>query len=350
MRIPADNMNQAIMQSSNSSGTLICSVVFADIVAYSTRSVADQIRAKQGFNTLLSESLRGIPFKDRIVLDTGDGAAICFLGDPEDALYVAMHLRQHRGFEGIRVGIHLGPITRLDDINGQPNLVGDGINAAQRVMSFADSGQIVASRSYRDVVNCLSCEYETLFTYDGARKDKHVREHEIYVVGESQSAFERARKGIATRAANNIGQVPAKPRAVIAEDEAILRDELLELLAAVWPELEIVAAVADGLSAVKAVEALRPDILFLDIQMPGMTGLEVARSVGESVHIVFTTANDQYAIQAFEEGAIEYILKPFSTARLVAACRRVKQRLGAAPARPGGGGYASVGPAPGSSR
>jgi CheY-like chemotaxis protein len=340
-------VNQADTQGSRASGTLICSVVFADIVAYSTRSVADQIRAKQGFNALLSDSLEGIPLKERIVLDTGDGAAICFLGDPEDALYVAMYLRQERGGEGIRIGIHLGPITRLNDINGQPNLVGDGINAAQRVMSFAQSGQVVASRSYRDVVNCLSSEYETLFTYDGARKDKHIREHEIYVVAESQRAFDRAKQGIAIRAANSAaggaGQA-ARPRAVIAEDEAILRGELLELLAAVWPELEIVAAVADGLAAVKAVEAHRPDVLFLDIQMPGMTGIEVARSVGERAHIVFTTANDQYAIQAFEEGAVEYILKPFSMARLVAACRRVKQRLGTIPATVeiGRGGYPSV--------
>jgi CheY-like chemotaxis protein/class 3 adenylate cyclase len=323
------------MQSSQSSRTIICSVVFADLIAYSTRSVADQIGAKQRFNALLAESLQGIPVGHRIALDTGDGAAICFLGDPEDALYVAMHLRDRRGDEGIRIGIHLGPVTRLDDINGQPNVVGDGINAAQRVMSFAQSGQVVASRAYRDVVTCLSSEYETLFAFHGAHRDKHVREHEIYVVGESESAMLRAKKGIASRAAHSLassgGNAPARrPRAIIAEDEQILREELTELLAQVWPELEIVAVVGDGLSAVQAVEAQRPDVAFLDIQMPGMTGIEVARAIGERVHVVFTTANDSFAIQAFEEGAVEYVLKPFGMARLVAACRRVKQRLGTA--------------------
>jgi CheY-like chemotaxis protein len=321
------------MQSNQNSRTIICSVVFADLIAYSTRPVADQIGAKQIFNALLAESLDGIPVNHRIALDTGDGAAICFLGDPEDALHVAMHLRDQGGTEKMRIGVHLGPITRLDDINGQPNVVGDGINAAQRVMSFAQPGQVVVSRSYRDVVTCLASEYEMLFTYKGPRKDKHVREHEIYVMGASESAVLRAKMGVATRAASRATRGEARPRAVIAEDESILREELQELLAQVWPELDIVAVVADGLSAVRAVEAHRPDVVFLDIQMPGMTGIEVAQAIGERVHVVFTTANDSFAIQAFEEGAVEYVLKPFGMARLVAACRRVKRRLAGAPVR-----------------
>ncbi len=313
----------------SASATLICSVVFADLVAYSTRSVSEQISAKQGFNALLSAALSAIPAKERIMLDTGDGAAVCFMGEPEDALYTAMYLRQHASSEAMRIGIHLGPITRLDDINGMPNLVGDGINAAQRVMNFAEPGQVFASRSYRDVVTCLSREYETLFTFSGARRDKHVREHEIYIVGESSAAFARAGDGIAMRAAASaVARTGTRPRAVIAEDETILREELTELLAAIWPELEIVAAVSDGLAAIRAVEAHRPNVLFLDIQMPGMSGIEVAKAIRDQTHIVFTTANDQFAIKAFEEGAIDYVLKPFNIARLVAACRRVQKTLG----------------------
>ena len=321
------------MPTKPASSTVICSVVFADLVAYSKGSTGEQIDAKQGFNALLSAALSAIPAKDRITLDTGDGAAICFMGDPEDALYTAMYLRQNAGGNSMRIGVHLGPITRFDDNSGQPNQVGDGINAAQRVMSFAEPGQVVASRSYRDVITCLSREYETLFTFSGARRDKHVREHEIYIIGESTTAFARAREGVAVRAAASAAsRTGAKPRAVIAEDETILREELTELLAAIWPELEIVAAVGDGLAAIRAVEAHRPNVLFLDIQMPGMSGIEVAKAVDEQINIVFTTANDQFAIKAFEEGAIDYVLKPYNMARLMAACRRVKKRLGNSPA------------------
>ena len=122
-------------------------------------------------------------------------------------------------------------------------------------------------------------------------------------------------------------------RAIIAEDEAVLRIELGEMLAHVWPELDIVASVEDGVKAAKAIEACAPDVLFLDIQMPGMSGLDVAQLTSGRCHIVFVTAYDQHAVTAFEQGAVDYVMKPLNSARLFTTCTRIKQRLAQAPAR-----------------
>ena len=121
------------------------------------------------------------------------------------------------------------------------------------------------------------------------------------------------------------------PTAVIAEDEPVLRAQLKELLSAVWPELAIAAAAEDGFQAIQALKQHDPDVLFLDIQMPGVTGLEVARQASGRHHIVFLTAYDQYAVAAFDEGAVDYLMKPLTTGRLATACDRVKTRLSSAP-------------------
>jgi class 3 adenylate cyclase len=176
--------------------TLICSVLFIDIVDYSQKAVAEQIALKDRLNTLLSEALRGVALNDRIILDTGDGAAISFIGDPEDALFVATALRDAIQAQpdkplSTRIGINLGPVRLVKDINARPNVIGDGINVAQRVMTFADPGQVLVSRSYYEVVSRLSEETSKLFSYEGARTDKHVREHEVYAVGAVQPARRR---------------------------------------------------------------------------------------------------------------------------------------------------------------
>ncbi|GLR14896.1 hypothetical protein GCM10007907_36860 [Chitinimonas prasina] len=188
--------------------TLICSVVFLDIVEYSRQPVSTQMRLKEAFNSLLSKALQDIAVSDRIIIDTGDGAAISFLGDPEDALFVAISLRDavlHNNDPNfprfaIRIGINLGPAKLVKDINGQLNLLGDGINASQRVMSFAEPGCILVSRSYYEVVSCLSDEYAQLFQYEGSRTDKHVREHEVYQVGFGELAKRAVRPGGIRRA------------------------------------------------------------------------------------------------------------------------------------------------------
>jgi hypothetical protein len=173
------------------SKTIMCSVLFLDIVEYSKKSVSGQISLKDRFNDFLSVAIRDVPLDDRIILDTGDGAALSFLGDVEDALQVALVLRESLRGESahmdppllVRMGINLGPVRLVKDINGQPNIVGDGINVAQRVMGFSDPGQVLVSRSYYDAVSRLSPEYTEMFHYEGSRTDKHVREHEVYAIG-----------------------------------------------------------------------------------------------------------------------------------------------------------------------
>lgn len=123
-----------------------------------------------------------------------------------------------------------------------------------------------------------------------------------------------------------------RPTALVAEDEAVLRDELCAHLAALWPELHIVAHAANGLEALQLMEQHRPDILFLDIQMPGLTGLEVAQQADPRAHVVFVTAYDAHAVAAFERGALDYVLKPYDIARLVLTVRRLKERVASAPA------------------
>jgi class 3 adenylate cyclase len=178
------------------SRTLVCSIVFLDIVEYSAKPVAEQLLLKQAFNKLLSSALENVAPRDRVVLDTGDGAGITFLGDPEDALFVAMSLRaaalaESSGAIAVRIGINLGPVRLVKDINGQINIIGDGINVGQRVMTFAQAGQLLVSRSFYEVVSCLSLDYASLFSYVGARTDKHVREHEVYSVGIGTDAARR---------------------------------------------------------------------------------------------------------------------------------------------------------------
>jgi DNA-binding LytR/AlgR family response regulator len=121
------------------------------------------------------------------------------------------------------------------------------------------------------------------------------------------------------------------PTAVIAEDEPVLCAQLKELLGDVWPALAIVAAAGDGLQAVQVLKQHDPDVLFLDIQMPGLSGLEVARHASGRQHVVFLTAYDQYAVAAFDEGAVDYLMKPVTAGRLATACERVQARLSSAP-------------------
>ncbi|MBI5437342.1 MAG: adenylate/guanylate cyclase domain-containing protein [Nitrosomonadales bacterium] len=171
--------------------TIMSSVLFLDIVEYSKKSVTGQISLKDRFNGYLSAAICNVPVSDRIILDTGDGAAVNFLGDVEDALKAALSLRESISSEDpnvdpplqVRAGINLGPVRLVRDINGQPNIVGDGINVAQRVMGFAEINQILVSRSYHDAVSRLSPQYAGLFHSQGSRTDKHVREHEVYAVG-----------------------------------------------------------------------------------------------------------------------------------------------------------------------
>ena len=121
-------------------------------------------------------------------------------------------------------------------------------------------------------------------------------------------------------------------KAVIAEDEPVLRAELRDTLAKLWPELDVCAEAGDGIAALREIAAHAPDVLFLDIQMPGLSGLEVAKFASGRCHVVFVTAYDQYAVAAFEQGAVDYVLKPFSALRLATAVERLKGKTASAPA------------------
>ncbi len=121
-------------------------------------------------------------------------------------------------------------------------------------------------------------------------------------------------------------------RAVIAEDEPVLRAELRDTLLRLWPELVISAEAEDGIQALHALTLHAPDILFLDIQMPGLSGLDVARQASGTCHVAFVTAYDKYAVAAFEQGAVDYVMKPFSAARLATTIARLKETVTSAPA------------------
>jgi len=169
--------------------TVICSIVFMDIVGFSKTPVTTQLVMKDRLNSHIRRAVIDISEAERIVIDTGDGVALCFTGDPEDAVFVATAVNdaiRRGGAEVVmtlRIGINLGPVKTVIDLNGQQNVIGDGINVAERVMSFAGENEILISRSYYEVVARLNERYAKLFHYIGMKKDKHIREHQIYALG-----------------------------------------------------------------------------------------------------------------------------------------------------------------------
>lgn len=120
------------------------------------------------------------------------------------------------------------------------------------------------------------------------------------------------------------------PTALIADDEPLLRDALARQLAQAWPELRVVAQARNGREAIEQFEAMAPDICFLDVHMPGISGVEAASRIGRRAHLVFVTAHDQYAVQAFAQGALDYLVKPVEMARLDDTVSRLQERRAAA--------------------
>jgi DNA-binding LytR/AlgR family response regulator len=126
----------------------------------------------------------------------------------------------------------------------------------------------------------------------------------------------------------------ARPTALIADDEPLLRDALERLLAKAWPELDVVARARNGREAIELFESHLPNVCFLDVQMPGKTGVEAAAHIGRRAHIVFVTAYDQYAVEAFAQGVLDYLVKPVEPKRLAETVVRVQERLHAAQPAP----------------
>jgi hypothetical protein len=204
----------------DSSRTLISSVLFLDIAGYSRLGVTDQIKLKQTFNDVLSAALADLDAQERVVIDTGDGAAIAFLGDPERALFAALEVFDNVGELPVRMGINMGPVHVSRDINGQENVIGDGINVAQRIMSFAQAGQLFVSRTFYDTVQLLSREYATMFQAVGGRTDKHARTHEVFAVNPAVRVARRAAETQRLRAQRRPSTPAATPdprRATISD-------------------------------------------------------------------------------------------------------------------------------------
>lgn len=170
--------------------TSICSIIFLDMIDYSKKPVSEQIDDKTFFNALISEAIEDVAQNDRIIIDTGDGAAITLMGAPEEALFISLTIRDgvlERNKNSsqpllVRIGINLGSVRVVKDINDRLNIIGDGINVAQRIMSFAGENEIMVSRSYYEVTSRLTKEMTGMFTYSGIKQDKHIREHEVYLI------------------------------------------------------------------------------------------------------------------------------------------------------------------------
>lgn len=164
--------------------TLVATVLFTDIVRYSTLSLDNQTKIKRHFVKRLKQALHLVDAKERVVSDTGDGAAICFLGEPELAILAAMNMEQtgqNLPYQ-LRQGLHIGTVRLIRDASGKINVVGDGINACQRVMSFCEPGETFASQAYVATLTGVADEYQNLFQDIGSRSDKHGREHALFRV------------------------------------------------------------------------------------------------------------------------------------------------------------------------
>lgn len=176
---------------------LICSVLCVDIVEHSRKLEFDQFHRKARLQGILQAALQNIPEGDRVILDTGDGAAIAFFGAPEEALTVALFIadgiEKDEGLHPqdpieLRSCIHLGPVRVMNDINGIVHFVGDGLNAAQRIMSMARPGNTVVSRQYFDIVAPENPDAFRMLTPLGKRTDREGREYELFVVGRLDAA------------------------------------------------------------------------------------------------------------------------------------------------------------------
>ena len=257
---------------------VICTILFLDLVAYSRRSVQEQAAVKKLFGEMLGKALKGVPEDTRIAIDTGDGAAICFMGDPEEALDSAMLLRdllgQRRAFQ-VRMGLHMGPVRIVSDINERANVIGDGINVAQRIMDFAQGNQLLASRAYYDVISRITDDTADLFQYMGQYEDKHGRMHEVYGVASQRGATPTTRReGPSTGYTQTL---PVKGTQSLAEED--IHEVEVDLARLIGPLAKVLVRKAAALAP--TVQALR-DALAPTIQEPKAREGFVAGSTSRS--------------------------------------------------------------------
>jgi hypothetical protein len=205
------------------SRALVASFLFTDLVGYSKGTAAEQYAAKATLSSILRANLATLPDVDYRIKDTGDGALIAFTSSPEHALYMALAIAEdfgraagEAGFpsNSLRTGLHLGSVKESIDLEARPNFVGDGINAAKRIMDFAEPGQITASRAFFDAVASLDSAYAELFRHVGAPDDKHGRAHELYAIAPSAAVLEKLKLDLAP-AAHEPAEFAAKSPASI---------------------------------------------------------------------------------------------------------------------------------------
>ena len=206
------------------SRALVASFLFTDLVGYSKGTAAEQYAAKATLSSVLRTNLATLLDVDYRIKDTGDGALIAFTSSPEHALYMALAIAEDfgqaaaaAGFPSnrLRTGLHLGSVKESTDLEARPNFVGDGINAAKRIMDFAEPGQITASRAFFEAVGSLDSAYADLFRHIGAPDDKHGRAHELYAVAPSAAVLQKLKLDLAPAANEPLPfavKVPAPPK------------------------------------------------------------------------------------------------------------------------------------------
>ncbi|HEX4523851.1 MAG TPA: hypothetical protein VH704_10060 [Casimicrobiaceae bacterium] len=219
-----------------SSRALVASFLFTDLVGYSKGTAAEQYAAKATLSTVLRRNLAKLLDVDYRIKDTGDGALIAFTSSPEHALYMALAIAEDfgqaagaAGFPSnrLRTGLHLGSVKESTDLEARPNFVGDGINAAKRIMDFAEPGQITASRAFFEAVGSLDSAYADLFRHIGAPDDKHGRAHELYAVAPSATVLQKLRLDLSSaddEPAQVAAKVPAPPKPPPNAASAIITD------------------------------------------------------------------------------------------------------------------------------
>lgn len=193
--------------------TIVASFLFTDLVGFSTGTAADQYAAKANLSAVLRRHLDALKESDYWIKDTGDGALIAFVSSPEHALYMALALghdygagtNDGAGVARLRTGLHVGTVKESIDVEARRNFIGDGINAAKRIMDFALPGQITASRSFFESIANLDVAYAALFQHLGAPDDKHGRAHELYALAPSDSVLDTLRGDLAAEASGAPG-------------------------------------------------------------------------------------------------------------------------------------------------
>src|SRR5436853_5886372 len=212
-----------------SSRALVASFLFTDLVGFSIGSAAEQYAAVATLSPIVRRNVAALRGVDYRIKDTGDGALIAFVSNPEHALYMALAIAQDFGraaadagfpSNSLRTGLHLGSVKESIDLEARPNFVGDGINAAKRIMDFAEPGQITAPRAFFDAVASLDSAYAGLFRHVGAPDDKHGRAHELYAIAPSPTVLERLKLDLSGATAESVEVAPKSPASIKARRES----------------------------------------------------------------------------------------------------------------------------------